>query len=202
MKEEEEYDEMGIVPWRKDHTTTSPSLGNLTSIKLRGSSKLKNLFTPSIVKRLVKLRSLWIVGCSTLHEIITNEEASAIQRIVFPSLSSLRLRRLDNIACFSSGSYSIEFPALESLWIRECPNMKIFGNGEQLTPKLNKVIIDYLGKEERWMGNLHSTLQQLFIEQEGRRKQLVNNVNEDRGGGGDDDNDDDNDDDEEDEVAS
>ncbi|XP_031276689.1 disease resistance protein At4g27190-like [Pistacia vera] len=177
MKEEEEYDEKGIVPWRKDHTTTSPSLGNLTSVIIIGSSKLKNLFTPSIVKRLVKLKSLRIVGCSTLHEIITNEEASTIQRIVFPSLSSLHLVGLDNIACFSSGSSSIEFPDLESVWICECPNMKIFGYGEQLTPKLNKVIIDYHDEQERWMGNLNSTVQQLFIEQEGRRKQLVNNVN-------------------------
>ncbi|XP_031276693.1 disease resistance protein SUMM2-like [Pistacia vera] len=162
-KEEEEYEEKGIAPWRKDHTTTSPSLGNLTSIDIMSSSKVKNLFSPSLVNRLVKLRSLCIVGCSTLHEIITNEETSAIQRIVFPSLSSLRLGGLDNIVYFSSGSYSIEFPALESLWIYECPNMKIFGYGEQLTPKLNKVIIDYHDKEERWRGNLNSTLQQLFI---------------------------------------
>ncbi|XP_031276696.1 uncharacterized protein LOC116135131 [Pistacia vera] len=173
-KEEEEYEEKGIVPWRKDHTITSPSLRNLTSIRIEECSKLKNLFTPSIVKSLVKLSSLAIEGCSTLHEIITNEEASVVQRIVFPSLSSLLLGRLDNIACFSSGLYSIEFPVLETFNIYGCPNMKIFSYGEQLTPKLKKVVICF---EERWMGNLNSIVQQLCIQEEEWQKQFLNNVN-------------------------
>ncbi|XP_044478052.1 probable disease resistance protein At4g27220 isoform X2 [Mangifera indica] len=162
MKEEEE-----IVPPRKDLTTTSPSLRNLTSIEIVGCSKLKSLFTPSIVEGLVKLRRLQVYSCSTLEEIVTNEEVSSslTKKIVFPSLSNLGLKWLSNIGCFSSGSYSIEFPILEMLVIIECPNMKIFGFGEQLTPKLNKVMIDMFD-EGRWMGNLNSTIEQLFIEEQ------------------------------------
>ncbi|XP_044475727.1 disease resistance protein SUMM2-like [Mangifera indica] len=162
MKEEED-----LIPPKKDLTTTLSSLGNLSSIHISYCSKLKKLFTPSIVKSLVKLRGLTIVECSTLEEIITNEEASSssIERIVFPSLFRLGLRWLNNLGCFSSGSYSIEFPILETLDINKCLSMKIFGYGEQLTPKLKKVKLNSTYKE-LWMDNLNSTIQQLFKEQQ------------------------------------
>ncbi|XP_044473035.1 disease resistance protein UNI-like [Mangifera indica] len=161
MKEEEE-----IIPPRKDLTTTSPSLGNLTSIQIEGCDKLKSLFTPSIVKSLVKLRRLLVYYCSALEEIVTNEEvsSSSAKKIVFPSLSELKLAWLSNISCFSLSSYSIEFPVLETLWIFDCPNMKIFGYGEQLTPKLNKVMMS--STRARWLGNLNFTVEQLFIEEQ------------------------------------
>ncbi|XP_044473341.1 disease resistance protein SUMM2-like [Mangifera indica] len=164
MKEEGE-----LIPPKKDLTTTLSSLGNLCSIYITHCSKLKKLFTPSIVKSLVKLRRLTIAGCSTLEEIITNEEASSsssIEKIVFPSLFDLFLDRLNNLGCFSSGSYSIEFPVLESVHISKCPSMKIFGYGEQLTPKLNKVTTYIPTYKELWMGNLNSKIQQLFKEQQ------------------------------------
>ncbi|XP_044483200.1 probable disease resistance protein At4g27220 isoform X1 [Mangifera indica] len=161
MREEEE-----IIPPRKDLTTTSPSLGNLTSIYIFSCNKLKSLFTPSIVKSLVKLWKLKIYDCSALEEIVTNEEVSSslAKKIVFPSLSELKLVQLSNIGCFSSSSYSIEFPVLEELMIIKCPNMKIFGYGKQLTPKFNKVMMS--STRARWLGNLNSTVEQLFIEEQ------------------------------------
>ncbi|XP_044473127.1 disease resistance protein UNI-like [Mangifera indica] len=177
MKEEEE-----IIPPRKDLTTTSSSLGNLTSIEIGSCHKLKSLFTPTIVKNLVKLSSLIIRACSTLEEIVTTEKVSSslVEKIVFPSLSKLELLWLRNIGCFSSSSYSIEFPVLETLVIIECPNMKIFGYGEQLTPKLNKVVKNLISfDKERWMGNLNSTIEQLFIEEQifGYGEQLTPKLN-------------------------
>ncbi|XP_044478106.1 disease resistance protein UNI-like [Mangifera indica] len=176
MREEEE-----IIPPRKDLTTTSPSLGNLTSVQIVGCNKLKSLFTPSTVKGLVKLRSLLVCSCSTLEEIVTNEEVSSslAKKIVFPSLSYLGLVQLSNIGCFSSNSFSIEFPILEALRIFACPKLKIFGYGEQLTPKLNKVTIDMFGSDRvRWMGNLNSTVEQLFIEEQEEiaRKRLIEEI--------------------------
>ncbi|XP_044483166.1 disease resistance protein UNI-like isoform X4 [Mangifera indica] len=169
MREEEE-----IIPPRKDLTTTSPSLGNLTSIYIFSCNKLKSLFTPSIVKSLVKLWKLKIYDCSALEEIVTNEEVSSslAKKIVFPSLSELKLVQLSNIGCFSSSSYSIEFPVLEELMIIKCPNMKIFGYGKQLTPKFNKVMMS--STRARWLGNLNSTVEQLFIEEQEKiaREQL------------------------------
>ncbi|XP_031263105.1 probable disease resistance protein At4g27220 [Pistacia vera] len=148
-----------------DHTITSPSLGNLTTIQIYDCDKLKNLFTPSIVKCLVKLKSLKIWGCSTIEEIVTNEKGekeASIERIVFPSLYYLDLYYLDNLTCFSSGSYTIEYPSLERLEIGECGKMKTFGYGEQVTPKLKKVLVE--GWVERWKDNLNATVQEYFNE--------------------------------------
>ncbi|XP_044472616.1 probable disease resistance protein At5g43730 [Mangifera indica] len=53
---------------------------------------------------------------------------------------------------------------------------KIFCYGEQLTPKLNKVMMDLSSFDEgRWMGNLNSTVEQLFIEEQEKiaRKRLI-----------------------------
>ncbi|XP_031249801.1 disease resistance protein At4g27190-like [Pistacia vera] len=148
-----------------NHTIISPSLGNLTSMCINECPKLKNLFVPSIVKCLVKLKSLQIWDCSTIEEIVTNEKGekeASIERIVFPSLYLLDLGCLDSLTCFSFGSYTIEYPALERLEILGCGNMKTFGYGEQVTPKLNKLLLDWV---ERWNGNLNATVQEYFNEQ-------------------------------------
>ncbi|XP_031263112.1 probable disease resistance protein At4g27220 [Pistacia vera] len=114
-KKEVLYEELG-------HTITSPSLGNLASIYIFVCRELKNLFTPSIVKCLVKLKYLQVSFCPKIQEIVTNEEGekeASIEKIGFPSLYLLELRGLNNLTCFSSGSYTIEFPALERLEITD-----------------------------------------------------------------------------------
>ncbi|XP_031263107.1 probable disease resistance protein At4g27220 [Pistacia vera] len=162
---EEIFEKKEALNEELDHTITSPSLGNLTTIQINDCDKLKNLFTPSIVKCLVKLKSLQIWGCSTIEEIVTNEKGekeASIEKIVFPSLYYLDLYNLDNLTCFSFGSYTIEYPSLERLEIWKCGKMKTFGYGEQVTPKLNKVLPEL---HYRWNGNLNATVQEYFNEQ-------------------------------------
>ncbi|XP_044478069.1 disease resistance protein At4g27190-like [Mangifera indica] len=53
-----------------------------------------------------------------------------------------------------------------AIYIGCCARMKIFGYGEQLTPKLNKVLAIFYLVKERWMSNPNSTIQQLFEEQQ------------------------------------
>ncbi|XP_031263113.1 probable disease resistance protein At4g27220 [Pistacia vera] len=164
---EEIFEKKEALDEELDHTITSPSLGNLTSIKISSCPKFKNFFTPSIVKCLVKLKSLKVWFCLTIEEIVTNEKGekeASIDRIVFPSLYYLELGFLKSLTCFSSGSYTIEYPTLERLEISECGKMKTFGYGEQATPKLNEVLVGYWN-EERWNGNLNATVQELFNEQ-------------------------------------
>ncbi|XP_031249391.1 disease resistance protein RPS5-like [Pistacia vera] len=165
---EEIFEKKEALDEELERTITSPSLGNLTSMDISWCLELKNLFSLSIVKCLVKLKYLHLWSCSRLQEIVTNEKGekeASIERIMFPSLYNLILRSLDNLTCFSSGSYTIEFPALERLLLYGCRKMKTFGYGEQGTPKLNKVYVRYFGEGERWNDNLNATMQEFYREQ-------------------------------------
>ncbi|TXG55648.1 hypothetical protein EZV62_020904 [Acer yangbiense] len=163
-EEEEDHQENKIVSLKIDHTATSPRLGNLVSIKISGCPKLKNLFASSIAKGLVQLRTLKVVLCSKLEEIISDEKAEtggSTDRITFPSFYQIDLGDLRSLACFCARRCTIEFPALELLDIQRCSKMETFGRGDQaVTPKLvNMIKID---GEKRWMDNLNITLQQFF----------------------------------------
>ncbi|XP_044467919.1 probable disease resistance protein At1g12290 [Mangifera indica] len=148
-----------------DHTITSPCLGNLTSIYIDGCNNLEILFTPSIAKLLVKLKSLNLSFCSRIQEIITNEKGEkekSSESIVFPSLEELDLFDLHSLTCFSAGLYTIDFPKLTLLSIFNCGKMKTFGSGEQVTPKLKEVRLDGTGC---WNGNVNTTLEEYLNEQ-------------------------------------
>ncbi|KAK1568104.1 hypothetical protein Q3G72_020641 [Acer saccharum] len=166
-EEEEDHQENEIVSLKIDHTATSPRLGNLVSIKISGCHKLKNLFTPSIAKGLVQLRTLEVKLCRTLEEIISYEKAEtggSTDRITFPSLYQIDLGELDSLTCFCARRCTIEFPALELLDIESCLKMETFGRGDQaVTPLVNMILLD---GETRWMGNLNITLQQFFMEKQ------------------------------------
>ncbi|KAI9176421.1 hypothetical protein LWI28_002566 [Acer negundo] len=143
--------------------TASPSLGKLRFILMKSCTQLKTLFAPSIVESLVQLRTLKVQSCKTMKEVIADEEgegAAIKKRIVFPNLYEIHLEKLDSLICFCHGMYT-EFPALEILRIDECPKMKMFGYGDQITPKLKKVL---QGTKEHWFGSLNLTVQQLFKE--------------------------------------
>lgn len=166
------------------HATTStssptPSLGNLVSITIRGCGKLRNLFTTSMVKSLVRLESLEVSSCPTLQEIIMDDEGevglqgASTKKITFPSLFNIELYDLDSLACFCSSDLhaTVEFLALEALQIIRCPSMKTFGYGDQLTPKLLKGVELEIG-EYRWTGNLNHTVQQyVYNEKKIREKE-------------------------------
>ncbi|TXG55670.1 hypothetical protein EZV62_020926 [Acer yangbiense] len=142
-EEEEDHQENEIVSLKIDHIATSPRLGNLVLIKISSCYKLKNLFTPSIVKGLVQLRTLAVKFCKTLEEIISDEKAEtggSTERITFPGLYQIVLRGLDSLTCFCARRCTIEFPALELLDIQRCSKMETFGRGDQVTPKLVNMI--------------------------------------------------------------
>ncbi|KAK1569202.1 hypothetical protein Q3G72_033770 [Acer saccharum] len=168
-EEEEDHQENEIVSQKIDHIATSPHLGNLVLIKISSCYKLKNLFTPSIVKGLVQLRTLAVKFCRTLEEIISDEKAEtggSTERITFPGLYQIDLRGLDSLTCFCARRCTIEFPALELLDIQRCSKMETFGRGDQVTPKLVNMI--HLDGKKRWMDNLNITLQQFFKEKRER----------------------------------
>ncbi|TXG55669.1 hypothetical protein EZV62_020925 [Acer yangbiense] len=148
--------------------TASPSLGKLRFILMKSCTQLKTLFVPSIVESLVQLGTLKVQSCTTMKEVIADEKgegAAKKKRIVFPNLYEIHLERLDSLICFCPYT-TLEFPALEILRIDECPKMKMFGYGDQITPKLKKVL---QGTKEHWFGSLNLTVQQLFKEEQQRK---------------------------------
>lgn len=150
---------------RNSQTTSSQGLRNLATINIQGCNKLVNLFTASIAESLVLLKTLRVISCSAMQEIVTDKEGlngASAEGVMFPSLFEMELRNLDSLTCFCPGQYLIEFPAMEMLTIAECPKMKTFGYGVQVTAKLNRVEVQ---DGNRWTGNINDTVKQLFHEQ-------------------------------------
>ncbi|ESR44910.1 hypothetical protein CICLE_v10003660mg [Citrus x clementina] len=138
------------------HNSLLQSLASLEDVTIISSS---------IAESLVLLKTLRVISCAAVQEIVTDRERSkgaSAERIEFPSLFEMELRNLDSLTCFCSGQFLIEFPALEMLTIAECPKIKTFGYGDQVTAKLNRV---ELQEGNRWTGNLNDTVKQLFHEQ-------------------------------------
>ncbi|KAK1568013.1 hypothetical protein Q3G72_019400 [Acer saccharum] len=147
----------------------SPILGKLRFILTKSCTQLKTLFAPSIIESLVQLRTLKVQSCTTMKEVIADEEgegAAKKKRVVFPNLYEIHLEKLDSLICFCPVMYTtLEFPALEILRIDECPKMKMFGYGDQITPKLKEVLQGTKAEKLRF-GSLYLTVQQLFKEEQ------------------------------------
>ncbi|KAK5786366.1 hypothetical protein PVK06_041002 [Gossypium arboreum] len=126
---------------------------NLTSLAIEGCGNLKNLFSPSITRSLLRLKSFEIIDCKCIREIIVPDEVKEkeketetkekvkeeekekeeIAKILFPQLNSLKMRNLVNLVGFCSESCFLEFPSLKLLEIENCPRLKEFMHKPQST---------------------------------------------------------------------
>ncbi|KAK8633856.1 hypothetical protein V6N13_014691 [Hibiscus sabdariffa] len=104
------------------------SLTNMTIIKCH---KLKYVFTSSMVKSFVNLKTLYSSGCDEMEEVIQGilgekKEESACSCInLLPKLDYLGLIGLPNLRRFCCGiDIPIEFSSLKEMDIRKCPNLK------------------------------------------------------------------------------
>ncbi|KAA8516927.1 hypothetical protein F0562_017255 [Nyssa sinensis] len=88
------------------------------------------------------------------------EGEERIDKIVFPKLTDLILRRLENLSIFCYGNYDFEFPSLVKVTVVRCPKMRTFCSGQLSAPKLTQVHTDYEGSVV-WNGDLNSTIQHL-----------------------------------------
>ena len=74
---------------------------NLTSIGVSRCHRLRYLFPTSIAKLLVELQSIKIEECDAIENIVQRDgEEEATDIILFPRLSSLKLRELPNMMSF------------------------------------------------------------------------------------------------------
>ncbi|XP_073305094.1 disease resistance protein At4g27190-like isoform X2 [Primulina huaijiensis] len=142
------------------------SLVNLKSIYISSCLNLRYLFSVATARSLVQLRSLEILSCRTIEQVLwnvmeSNTEASIIE---FPKLKRLKLYNLPNLLAFTQGVEIIKFPQLIELQINCCPNLRTkidqFSAG-----MIEKIVVsdrDTIEELFRDDGNRHIIFQELY----------------------------------------
>ncbi|XP_020208803.1 probable disease resistance protein At4g27220 [Cajanus cajan] len=145
----------------------SVSLTYLTYLEVKSCDGLRNLMASSTAKSLVQLKTMKVIHCDEIKEIISNEgnEKENIE-IVFSNLITIELVSLKQLTSFCSNkNCKFKFPLLEILIVRECPKMETFSeNLESAPPKLQNILA-VEGEEEakwQWEGDLNGTIQKVF----------------------------------------
>lgn len=105
-------------------TTFPLSFGNLTTLRIWKCDRLINLLTSSTAKSLVQLIEMKINSCRRMTEVVSDDESTIEEEIIFPKLKNLLLHDLSSLTNFCSGDYMIKFPLLEELSMDKCPNLK------------------------------------------------------------------------------
>ncbi|WVY99402.1 hypothetical protein V8G54_025472 [Vigna mungo] len=121
---------------------SSVSLTYLTYLEVKDCEGLKYLTAPSTTKSTVQLKTLKVINCSKVEEIVSNElsEEGTVMKIVFSKLITIELVGLKNMRSFCSyKDCEFEFPSLEILIVRDCLKMEKFSEREPITPKLKNV---------------------------------------------------------------
>ena len=99
--------------WNKDPQGLV-SFQNLQSLKVVGCSCLKYIFPITVAEGLVQLKFLGIKDCG-VEEIVANENGDEVMSSLFPELTSLTLKRLNNLKGFYRGTRIARWPHLKSL---------------------------------------------------------------------------------------
>ncbi|KAG8650665.1 uncharacterized protein LOC110619225 isoform X2 [Manihot esculenta] len=141
------------------------SLGNLKTLKVYGCNTLANIFTSAAAKSMVQLETLIVRSCNMLTEIIGGvQEDGSTDEIVFSRVKTLELEDLQNLTCFSLGSYTFKFPSLEQVTVLKCPKLRIFTVRKLSTPKIHGVFIGHrFNRTFHWEGDLNATIEQIYM---------------------------------------
>ncbi|XP_022719668.1 uncharacterized protein LOC111277501 [Durio zibethinus] len=159
----------GCPKLKNNLVPSTVSFKNLVTLEVARCDGIIKLVAYSTAKSLVQLKEMKIWSCENIEEITQGsgyDEDEAKDEISFPQLNVLELIGLSKLESFcSSGNYTFGFPSLVTVILQNCPKMKMFSQGDSNTPLLHKVRLQTRGNyEERWEGNLNSTVQQLFKE--------------------------------------
>ncbi|XP_028072608.1 uncharacterized protein LOC114274827 isoform X2 [Camellia sinensis] len=113
----------------KDNSPGIQGFQNLRSLVVNECNSLRNLFSYSLAKFLVKLQEIEVNDCGMIESIIGNEpnadDAVITNMIMFPQLSSLKLGDLPNLRSFCSETCTFEGSLLKTIKVINCPKMKI-----------------------------------------------------------------------------
>ncbi|XP_059657622.1 uncharacterized protein LOC132304111 isoform X4 [Cornus florida] len=141
---------------------------SLKYLILSKCNSLRYVFSFSIARGLKQLRTLWVVGCSVMEEIVRSEgegEEDDMEEIVFSQLQELRLDYLKNLTCFCGTNNAFKFPSLEWVYLGKCPQLQTFTTGCLSTP--NKLTIDYEVGEGNDVIDLNDYVQQFVRREKG-----------------------------------
>ncbi|XP_024630184.1 uncharacterized protein [Medicago truncatula] len=143
---------------------SSTSFTNLTYLKVDSCKELIYLITYSTAKSLVQLKTLQIMNCEKLLDVVKIDEEKGEEDIIFENLEHLELTSLSSLRSFYYGKQAFIFPSLFFFIVKGCPQMKIFSSALTVAPCLTEIDV---GEENmRWKGDLNTTIEQMFIEKE------------------------------------
>ncbi|KAK6779065.1 hypothetical protein RDI58_025783 [Solanum bulbocastanum] len=106
-----------------------PYFSKLQTLEVKSCEKLRNLMSPLVSRGLLNLRTLNIVNCESMEEVITEEEHQGEEitnEPLFPLLEKLNLHWLPKLGHFFLTKHALEFPFLKEVVIHDCPEMKTF----------------------------------------------------------------------------
>ncbi|XP_038902150.1 disease resistance protein At4g27190-like [Benincasa hispida] len=114
---------------------------NLNELHVKECNGMMNLFSSTVAKNLVNLRSIEVSYCEGMSCIVEAKEEND-ESVIFKKLGKLEFDCLPRLDSFYSGKCMLEFPSLESLVIKRCPKMKTFSLGVIMTPELQSMWVE------------------------------------------------------------
>ena len=104
---------------------------------------LRNIFSLPMFKGLTRLRTLELIDCQQLQEVIAREEdlegQTNIKETRFPQLKELKLSKLPKMYRFCHMTNDLDFPSLDKITIEDCPIMESFSLGSLHFPSYTRV---------------------------------------------------------------
>ncbi|KAF5941347.1 hypothetical protein HYC85_022514 [Camellia sinensis] len=131
-------------------------LRNLTSLKLKRCDKLESMLSLSIARDLMQLQRLDVSKCRKMEVLISSEEgdqneiaSTTTDKIEFPKLKRLYLKRLPSFSAICKAMNGIELLQLNELTLSQLPKLNSFcntsdSNYDTIQPLFNKVCFSNL----------------------------------------------------------
>ncbi|KAG8372007.1 hypothetical protein BUALT_Bualt12G0021900 [Buddleja alternifolia] len=139
----------------------------LIELNINKCGSIRSLFSSSMVRNLVNLKTLSIRNCNEIVKVIGDDEENVCEnsQLIFPSLEELWLRSLPNLVNFCGWRCALQLSSLSNINIYDCPRMESFTMGSLTTPKLERLDVENCkGIEEvffnvnKYDGKCHVTL--------------------------------------------
>ncbi|CAL5356660.1 unnamed protein product [Camellia sinensis] len=151
---------------------------SLKKLHLSNCVGFRNLFSLSLATNLVHLRELTIIKCSTMEEVVVEDENEIIGegskgRTPFPKLKHLELNDLPLLWCFSDIAHEWELPLVESITVINCPKMTTFSREFIRIPNIEIVLLKCWSTGEKvegiWTDDLNCTIRKQIRAKKGSR---------------------------------
>lgn len=149
---------------------SSATFQNLTTLRVWKCNGLSSLVSSSTAESMHNLATMIIEESDTIEEIVSSDKNNfqSQNEIILWKLTTLRLHCLKSLETFcSSARCTLKFPALEVVDLSQCPKMKVFSQGSISTPRLKRVNLTEERDKWRWVGDLNSTIKQLYADKVG-----------------------------------